>query len=163
MPEDTKMVLLVEDDPDHAELILRSLQNHRVAIEVCHLSDGETALDYLFRRRGFAELAARPHPHLILLDLRLPRIDGMEVLREIKASEELKDIPVVILSTSQAEGDVDRAYRNRANSYLVKPMEFDEFVRLIDELGSYWLSLNCKPEDRQEMSGCGQLVGTDNE
>jgi two-component system, response regulator len=155
MLEDMKLVLLVEDDPDHAELIRRSFANHQVANKVDHVFDGEAALDYLFRRGEFAESAELAQPNLILLDLRLPRIDGMEVLKKIKSSDELKSIPVVILTTSDADADVNQAYRNCANSYLVKPMEFDAFVKLIDELGLYWLTLNRRPQADQTISRVG--------
>ena len=138
-------ILLVEDNPDHVELIMRSLQDHRVANKIYHVPDGESALDYLFRRGNYADPEKSPRPHVILLDLRLPKIDGMEVLEEIKATDELKRIPVVVLTTSKAEGDVARAYGNHANSYLVKPVDFDKFSKLLDDLGFYWLSWNRKP------------------
>lgn len=139
------VILLVEDNPDHAELIMRSLQDHRVANKTYHVIDGEAALDYLFRRGNYADPEKSPRPHVILLDLRLPKIDGMEVLEEIKATDELKRIPVVVLTTSEAEGDVGKAYDNHANSYLVKPVDFDKFTKLMSDLGFYWLGWNCKP------------------
>jgi CheY-like chemotaxis protein len=139
------VILLVEDNPDHAELIMRSLQDHRVANKIYHVPDGESALDYLFRRGNYADPKKSPRPHVILLDLRLPKIDGMEVLEDIKATDELKRIPVVVLTTSEAEGDVAKAYDNHANSYLVKPVDFDKFTKLMSDLGFYWLGWNRKP------------------
>ena len=135
-------ILLVEDDPDHAELIIRGLQNNGVANRIRLISDGEAALGYLFRRGEYADGGKSPRPHLVLLDLRLPKIDGLEVLREIKADEELRRIPVVVLTSSEAEGDMVQAYDNHANSYLVKPVEFDGFRRMMRDLGFYWLVWN---------------------
>lgn len=138
-------VLLVEDNEDHTELILRSLRDHRVANKIFHVADGEQALNYLFRRGDYTDPATSPRPHVILLDLRLPKIDGLEVLKEIRTSEELARTPVVILTTSRAEQDVARAYEYHANSYLVKPVDFDSFTRLMDDLGFYWLGWNHYP------------------
>src|SRR5512139_2816639 len=109
------VILLIEDNVAHAELVSRSLGDHRVANRVSHVSDGEAALDYLFRRGRYADPSLSPRPHVILLDLRLPKVDGLEVLRQVKTSPELSRIPVVILTTSAAERDVARAYEERAN------------------------------------------------
>lgn len=138
-------ILLVEDNPAHAELVRRSFEDHRIANEIYHVSDGETALDYLFRRGDYAEPLDSPKPHVILLDLRLPKVNGLEVLKIIKTSTELQKIPVVILTTSAAEPDVSRAYENHANSYLVKPIDFAKFTQLMEELGFYWLGWNYYP------------------
>ena len=138
-------VLLVEDNEDHTELILRSLRDHRVANRIFHVADGEEALDYLFRRGAYADPAASPRPHVVLLDLRIPRIDGLEVLKKIRTCDELTRTPVVILTTSRAEQDIARAYEYHANSYLVKPVDFDSFTRLMDDLGFYWLGWNHYP------------------
>jgi len=138
-------ILLVEDNPAHAELVMRSLENQRVANKIYHVQDGEKALDYLFRRGNYQDPEKSPRPNLILLDLRLPKIDGLEVLREIKNTEGLKRIPVVILTTSQAEIDASRAYDYHANSYLVKPLDFELFTKLMEELGFYWLAWNYNP------------------
>lgn len=138
-------ILLVEDNLDHAELIARSFEDHRVANKLFHVTDGEAALDYLFRREDYADPEKSPTPHVILLDLRLPKIDGQEVLRQIKASNELKQVPVVVLTTSEAEKDVHSAYKNGANSYLAKPVDFDKFTQLMDDLGFYWLGWNHHP------------------
>jgi CheY-like chemotaxis protein len=135
-------VLLVEDDLDHAELVKRGLDECHGNLELVHVEDGEAALAYL-RGRDAADSPERPH--LILLDLRLPRIDGLEVLREIKASPDLSDIPCVVLTTSRAEGDMVKAYRLHANSYLVKPGSYEGFVTLMAEVERYWLRQNSRP------------------
>ena len=139
------LVMLVEDNADHAELVIRTLEDHHIANKIKHFSDGQLALNYLFRRDEYANPQDSPRPHLILLDLRLPRIDGMEVLRQIKEVDELKNIPVIILTTSEAEKDVLLAYHNNVNSYLVKPVGFEEFSKLMNDLGSYWLGWNKLP------------------
>ncbi len=139
------LILLVEDNPDHAELVLRTLAEHRVANKVQHLLDGQAALDYLFRRGDYTALETSPRPHVILLDLRLPRVDGLEVLKTIKQSEELRAIPVIVLTTSEAEQDIARAYHHYINSYLVKPVGYAEFVQMMESLGFYWLCWNKYP------------------
>jgi len=138
-------VLLVEDNPAHAELVIRSFEDHRIANKIYHVSDGEEALDYLLRRGAYAEPAKSPTPHMVLLDLRLPRIDGLEVLKEIKSAKELEKIPTVIFTTSSAEVDVAKAYGYHANSYLVKPVNFEKFNQLMDDIGFYWLAWNHHP------------------
>ncbi len=136
-------ILLVEDNPSHAELIMRSFEEHRVANKIIHLTNGADALDYLFARGRYAGKAVRPH--MILLDLRIPRVDGLEVLRQIKTDEALSRIPVVVLTTSGAERDVARAYEHHANGYVIKPVDFAKFTRLMDELGFFWLGWNYHP------------------
>lgn len=135
-------ILLVEDNPAHAELVIRSFKDHEIPSNIYHVVNGELALDYLFRRRDFTDEAAYPLPHIILLDIRMPKVNGIDVLRELKASEELRHIPVVILTTSEADQDVANAYKHYVNSYLVKPVEFDKFMKLMEELGFYWLRWN---------------------
>ena len=139
------VILLIEDNTGHAELIMRNFKAYRVANKLVHVTDGEAALDYLFQRGKYLDPVENPQPHLILLDLRLPRIDGLEVLKTIKASEKLCKIPVVILTTSEAEQDVAHAYQNHVNSYLVKPVDFNKFTELMKELGFYWLAWNYYP------------------
>jgi CheY-like chemotaxis protein len=138
-------ILLVEDNPDHAELVRRSFQIHRVANQIYHAWDGEEALDFLLRRGRYKDPQSSPRPHVVLLDLRLPRIDGLEVLQEIKSRDELRAIPVVVLTTSESEKDVDQAYELYANSYLVKPVDFDNFTDMMRDLGFYWLAWNHLP------------------
>jgi len=139
------LVLLVEDNIDHAELVIRTLEDHRIANKIKHFTDGQVALDYLLRRNGYEDPASSPRPHMILLDLRLPRVDGLEVLRIIKEQDDLKIIPVIILTTSEADKDMARAYNHHVNSYLVKPVGFEDFSKLMNDLGFYWLGWNSHP------------------
>ena len=139
------MILLVEDNADHTDLIMRVFESYRVTNRIVHVGDGEAALDYLFRRGDYESPEKSPRPHVILLDLRLPKIDGIEVLKVIKQSDDLRRIPVVIVSTSEAEQDVIQSYDNYANSYLVKPIDFDKFKKLMEDLGFYWLAWNRHP------------------
>jgi CheY-like chemotaxis protein len=138
------VLLLVEDDPAHAEIVRRNLQGFRVANRLVHVSDGQAALDYLYQQ-GQWSTATAPRPHIILLDLRIPKVDGLEVLRIIKADQNLAQIPVVILTTSDAESDRIKAYSSHVNSYLVKPLDLKQFVDLIHSLGYYWLAWNRNP------------------
>jgi len=146
MKGDPLLVMLVEDNLDHAELVRRTLAEHRVTHHIQHFTDGQSALDYLFRRARYADPADSPRPHVILLDLRLPRVDGLEVLKTIKEADALRQIPVVVLTTSDAHSDVTSAYNYHANSYLVKPFGFEEFTHMMDELGFYWLKWNTQPQ-----------------
>jgi len=143
------LVMLIEDNVDHAELVIRTMEEHQIANEVRHFLDGQSALDYLFLRGNYSDYNTNPRPHVILLDLRLPRVDGIDVLKTIKEDTDLKTIPVVVLTTSEAEKDVARAYYNHANSYLVKPVGFEEFRKLMDDLGFYWLGWNTNPETKE--------------
>jgi CheY-like chemotaxis protein len=138
-------IMLVEDNSDHAELVIRTLQNHHIPNRIRHFTDGQVALDYLLRRGEYRNPDSSPRPHLVLLDLRLPRVDGLEVLKAIKQNDEIKSIPVIILTTSEAEKDVARAYHNHANSYLVKPVGYEDFSKLMNDLGYYWLGWNTNP------------------
>ena len=138
-------VLLVEDDPDHADLVTFSLMESQPKAKVVHhVSDGDAALDYLFRRGDFADPGHSPRPHLILLDLRLPKVDGLAVLKEIKTSSnaELRRIPVVVLTSSEADSDTATACECRANSYVIKPVDCEKFHKLVADLGHYWLVWN---------------------
>ena len=139
------VVLLVEDDLAHVEIVRRNFAESRIANQLMCVGDGQAALDYLQRVGEYSDEKASPRPGLILLDLRLPKVDGLEVLRIIKADDDLGQIPVVVLTTSAAESDVVSAYECRANSYLVKPVEFSKFVALMDTLGYYWLAWNQYP------------------
>ncbi|NJL94516.1 MAG: response regulator [Anaerolineae bacterium] len=138
------LILLVEDNAAHARLVMRSLADHQIANRVVHLSDGEAALNYLFRQGDYADPETSPRPHLVLLDLRLPRVDGLSVLQRIKNSP-LQPLPVVVLTTSETESDAMAAYHNQANSYLVKPLNFEKFSAMLQQLGFYWLAWNRYP------------------
>ena len=139
------VILLVEDDPAHVEIVRRNLAENRVANRLMHVADGQAALDYLYRRAEFQDEAQSPRPGLILLDLRLPKVDGLDVLKTIKSDADVRSIPVVILTTSAAEADLVKAYDSHANSYLVKPVDFTQFVALMEALGYYWLAWNALP------------------
>ena len=139
-------VLLIEDNPDHVELILKTLEENNVLNEVYVVTNGEDALDFLYQRGAYAD--AR-RPGLILLDIKLPRVDGIEVLRQIKADAKLKAIPVVMLTTSAGEREMVESYHYGANSYIVKPVDFEQFVKAIKELKLYWLVLNSLPTEHR--------------
>jgi CheY-like chemotaxis protein len=141
MNKANRLVLYVEDDLDHAELVQRSLQRHTFGSSILHIEDGEAALDYL----GRIDTHDVDRPGLILLDLRLPKVDGLEVLRTVKTNPRLSDIPVVVLTTSANDSDVQYAYAQCANSYLVKPEDFPTLDELMKTVGSYWLQWNALP------------------
>ncbi|MGB7759549.1 MAG: response regulator [Bryobacteraceae bacterium] len=140
------IILLVEDDPAHAEIVRRNLRDFRVANRIVHMEDGQAALDYLFHQGTYAGAQSSPRPNLILLDLRLPKVDGLEVLRRIKADDDLKRIPAVVLTTSDAESDMVNAYTRGAGSYLVKPVNFEKFTGLMGAFEFYWLAWNRFPD-----------------
>ena len=135
-------ILLVEYNHAHAEMVKRNFADNSLRNVLDHVDDGEKAMDYLHKRGAYADLGEDSTPHLVLLDLRLPKVDGLDVLETIKTTESLKRIPVVILTTSRAESDVTSAYQRRANSYLVKPMDFDKYTTMMDEMSRYWLGWN---------------------
>lgn len=138
-------ILLVEDNPNDIELTLNAFDRHHLANHVAVVRDGEEALDYLFQRGDFAERKGQPNPQLILLDIKLPKIDGIQVLREIRENENTRTIPVVALTSSRDTHDVESAYDLGVNSYIPKPVEFDEFIKAAGQLGLYWLVLNEPP------------------
>jgi CheY-like chemotaxis protein len=144
------VVLIAEDNRSHARLVLRALEAGPPPKQIIHVRDGRAALDYLLHQGNYADVQANPRPDLIILDLRLPKLDGFEVLEQIKSADELVEIPVVVLSTSAAEGDIARAYHLHANSYVVKPDDYDGFIRLMDDLGRYWLTWNAVTESEDE-------------
>jgi CheY-like chemotaxis protein len=137
-------LLLVEDNPNDVELTLSALSEARLANEIVVANDGEQALDYLFRRERFAGRST-PNPAVILLDLKMPKVDGHEVLRQIRASEQLRLIPVVVLTSSREEKDLYSSYDRGANAYVVKPVDFAEFIGAISKLGVFWALLNEPP------------------
>ena len=139
-----KPILLVEDNPHDLELTLIALSKSQLANEVVVARDGAEALDYLHRRGDFAE-RAQGSPAVILLDLKLPKVDGLEVLKEIRQTAALKAAPVVMLTSSKEEQDVVRSYALGVNAYVVKPVDFNEFVRAIADLGVFWAVLNEPP------------------
>jgi CheY-like chemotaxis protein len=137
-------ILLVEDDPKDIDLTLRALDHHRLANEVVVARDGEEALDYLFCRGPF-DARDGQNPAVMLLDLKLPQVDGLEVLQQIRSNEKLKMIPVVVLTSSREERDVVASYKLGVNAYVVKPVDFHEFVDAIKELGVFWALINEPP------------------
>lgn len=141
---DLNRILLVEDNPCDVELTLEALASHNLANEVVLARDGAEALDHLFRRGIFA-LRARGNPVVVILDLKLPKVDGMEVLRAIRTTEELKLTPVVILTSSREERDLVESYRLGVNAYVVKPVDFKEFVDAVSRLGIFWAIVNEPP------------------
>jgi len=143
--DDLAAILLVEDNPDHEELVRRALEERAAPVALKVVRHGEEALDYLFRRGAWSEPRQSPRPRLILLDLRLPRVDGLQVLAVVKSTPPLRDIPVVILTTSDSEQDMAGAYARHANSYLVKPVDHQRFADLVASVESYWLDLNRQP------------------
>ena len=136
-------ILLVEDDPNDAELTLRALQKHNLYNKVVHVKDGANALDFFFKK--IPGEPARDYPKAILLDLKLPKIDGLDVLRALKADDRTKAIPVVILTSSREEPDILESYKLGVTNYLVKPVEFDAFVKALSKTGLYWMLLNESP------------------
>lgn len=138
-------ILLVEDTLAHAELIIRGLERSGIRSEVVHVTDGEKALDYIFNRGEFGDADDFPRPDFVLLDLRLPKVDGLGVLRQVRETESIDTLPVVILTTSSSDSDMKKAYQLHANSFLIKPLDFASFNSLIKELGHYWLHRNQRP------------------
>ncbi len=135
------VILLVEDNPAEQNLARRSFQKSLQNVDLRIVSDGEEALDYLYRRNVYMDIGKSPVPDLILLDLNLPKIDGKEVLKQIKNDKKLAKIPVIILTTSRKEEDIVKTYELGCNSFLNKPVEVEDFTKVLQELGSYWLDL----------------------
>jgi two-component system response regulator len=140
-----KTILLVEDNPDDVELTIRSLNRHNVKNDVVVAKDGQQALDYLFGTGEYTGRNLSSMPAVILLDLKLPKIDGLEVLRRLRADERMELVPVVIVTSSKEEQDLVNGYKLRANSYVRKPVDFLQFSEAVRELGLYWLLLNEPP------------------
>ena len=135
-------ILIVEDNPTDLEMTLRALRRNNLANRVLSVRDGEEALEYLFGQGKYAGRKTNQHPRVILLDLKLPKIDGIEVLRAVKSNEMTRSIPVVVMTSSAEDRDRVESYRLGVNSYIVKPVEFDSFMKAISEVGFYWLILN---------------------
>jgi CheY-like chemotaxis protein len=142
---DAVEILLVEDNPADAELTLHALQKSNLANRIQLVRDGEEALDFLFCRGTFTGRQFQQAPHLILLDLKLPKVDGLQVLEEVKRDLRTRAIPVIVLTTSKEERDMVTSYRFGVNSYIQKPVNFSEFQEVVRQLGMYWLLLNSKP------------------
>ena len=140
------VILLVEDDVAHAEIVRRNFTDCRLANRLMHVADGQAALDYLHHENGFSDPVTAPRPGIILLDLRLPKVTGLEVLQHVKTDPQFCSIPVVILTTSKAEQDMVQAYALHANSYLVKPVDFTKFTELMMAFDFYWVAWNQYPE-----------------
>jgi len=138
-------ILLVEDNPADAELALHALRREKLANSIHLVRDGEEALDYLFCRGSYQDRSADHQPRLVLLDLKLPKVDGLEVLRQVKNDARLRSIPVVILTSSREERDLVESYKLGVNSYIQKPVDFDRFREMIKEVGLYWLVVNQPP------------------
>jgi two-component system response regulator len=135
-------ILLVEDNPNDAEMTLRVLRKNHIANKVLHVKDGEQAIDFIFAEGVYAERLVESIPKVILLDLKLPKVNGIEVLTRLKSDDRTKIIPVVILSSSREDSDLQKCYELGVNSYVVKPVEFEYFVKAISDLGFYWMLLN---------------------
>ena len=142
-----KRILLVEDSPRDAELVLTALAEHHLANEVVHVRDGADAMDYLYRRGKFTDRSTG-EPAVVLLDLKMPRVDGLEVLRQIKADPVLKMIPVVMMTSSREERDLLRSYELGVNAYVVKPVHFHELVDAVKNVGAFWAVTNEAPPER---------------
>jgi len=138
-------ILLVEDNPADAELALHALRKSKMTSKIHLLTDGEQALDFLLCRNAFSTRPLDDAPHLILLDLKLPKIDGLQVLQVLKQNDRTKAIPIVVLTTSKEERDMVNSYKLGVNSYIQKPVNFDEFRDVVRQLGTYWLQMNSNP------------------
>ena len=135
-------VILVEDNPDDAALTIRALKKKNLANKLVHLKDGAEALDFFFAQGAFADRDTTITPRVVLLDLKMPKVNGIEVLEKLKSDERTKHIPVVVLTSSAEDPDIKRCYQLGVNSYIVKPLGFDSFTDKISELGFYWMVIN---------------------
>jgi two-component system response regulator len=141
-------ILLVEDNPHDAELTIRALKKSNLANNLVHVKDGEEALDFVFAKGKYSDRKDVINPKVILLDLKLPKIDGLEVLKELKSNPNTKTIPIVVLTSSKEENDMVESYKLGVNSFIVKPVDFDKFVECVNGLGMYWLVINQLPNIR---------------
>jgi len=142
MAEHEVEILIIEDNPYDADLAIRALKKQKLANKLVHLTDGAEALDFIFGTGEYAGRNVENTPKVIFLDLKMPKVDGLEVLRQIKADARTKIIPIVILTSSAEDPDIKRCYELGANSYIVKPVEFENFAKTISELGLYWMIIN---------------------
>ncbi|MEN8131121.1 MAG: response regulator [Pseudomonadota bacterium] len=145
MAKENATILFIDDSPEDVETILRSFRKAGLGVSIFHCSDGDEALDYLYRRGGYVEKGKAPRPDLILLDLNMPATDGYEVLEIIKSDNELKKIPVIVLTTSGDEQDVDRCYSSGANTYVRKPVDLSDFMEAIRCLNNFWFKIASLP------------------
>jgi two-component system response regulator len=146
MIEDPIEILLIEDNPNDAELAVYALKKNNITNRIKVMRDGAEALEYIFGSGSYAERDTSSPPKVILLDLKLPKVDGVEVLRRIKSDVHTRSIPVVVLTTSREERDIVESYRLGVNSYITKPVDFEQFAQAVRQLGLYWLLLNQPPE-----------------
>ena len=142
MNHDQVEILLVEDNANDAELTIRTLRKHNLGNHLIHVKDGAEALDFIFARNGYAERRVEDTPKVIMLDLKMPKVDGLEVLRQVKQDQRTQSIPIVVMTSSKEEQDIVTSYKLGVNSYVVKPVEFDAFAKAVAELGLYWLLIN---------------------
>ncbi len=145
MSESLIEILLVEDNPDDVELTLLAFQKNKLANRIHVVRDGAEALDFLFCKGAYSGRRIEEHPNVVLLDLKLPKVDGLEVLRSMKGDARTRSIPVVVLTTSREDRDIEESYRLGVNSYIVKPVDFEQFTEAVRHLGLYWLLLNQPP------------------
>ena len=145
MKKSNRILLLVEDEPDDEALTLRALERHHIQNEIVVTRDGQEALDFLFGDGSFAGRDSSELPQVVLLDLKLPKVDGIQVLQRIRADERTSLLPVVLLTSSDEQSDIVESYHFGANSYVRKPVEFNEFIEAVQQLGLYWLLTNISP------------------
>lgn len=139
-------IVLVEDNPDDAGLTIRALKKQNLANNLVHLKDGEEALNFFFSQGEYKDKPLSKTPKVVLLDLKMPKVNGLEVLQKIRADERTKTIPVVVLTSSNEDPDIKECYKLGVNSYIVKPVGFDDFTKVVAELGFYWMVLNRPPQ-----------------
>jgi len=147
MNAEVKTILLAEDDPNDVELTLTALEEYNLANKVMVVRDGEEALDYLYRR-GKSQGRVNGNPIFVLLDLKMPKVNGLEVLRKMKTDERLKTIPVIVLTSSREAPDLAECYELGVNAYVVKPVDFQDFIKAVKELGIFWAAINEPPPNR---------------
>ncbi len=138
-------ILLVEDNPQEAELTIRALKKRTLANHFVHVHDGQEAIDFIFNRGRYKGTESYEMPKVVLLDLKLPKLDGLEVLRQLRADERTRPVPVVVLTSSREDRDVVEAYQLGANSYIVKPVDYEKFLEVVSNMVTYWLLLNELP------------------